>query len=173
MLTNTLPYYDTSDNPTECCPRFKPEGWNEQQLHFDAKPFVRVETRSLFHIPVNMGSVFSETFEQLLQEHAIDEHQSIILSRDLSAWKSEHLFAITSSLAITDPNQELVHLSGDFYTKVFEGPYKNAPQWYEQLKDQVKSLGKQPKEIYFFYTTCPKCAQYYGKNYVVGFAHMN
>jgi hypothetical protein len=22
--------------------------------------------------------------------------------------------------------------------------------------------------VYFFYTTCPKCAEVYGKNYVVG-----
>lgn len=26
----------------------------------------------------------------------------------------------------------------------------------------------EPGDVYFFYTTCPKCAKAYGKNYVVG-----
>lgn len=28
--------------------------------------------------------------------------------------------------------------------------------------------GRSVKKAYFFYTTCPKCAKIYGKNYVVG-----
>ena len=54
MKTNTLPKYDSSDNPTNCCPRFKPDGWDEQELHFEDKLFVKAETRSLAHIPLNM-----------------------------------------------------------------------------------------------------------------------
>ena len=27
--------------------------------------------------------------------------------------------------------------------------------------------GRQPGRIYHFYTTCPRCAKYYGKNYTV------
>lgn len=47
MKTNRFPHYDSSDNPTGCCPRFKPEGWNLQELHFEDKPFVRVTTHEL------------------------------------------------------------------------------------------------------------------------------
>jgi len=53
-------------------------------------------------------------------------------------------------------------------TRVFEGPYKNARDWYSEMKDYIKQRGKKPEDVYFFYTTCPKCAKYYGKNYVVG-----
>lgn len=28
------------------------------------------------------------------------------------------------------------------------------------------------KKVYFFYTICPKCAKYYGKNYVIGVAEV-
>jgi hypothetical protein len=28
--------------------------------------------------------------------------------------------------------------------------------------------GFEPGKVYFFYTTCPKCAEAYGKSYVVG-----
>jgi hypothetical protein len=31
----------------------------------------------------------------------------------------------------------------------------------------VRSKGKEIKKMYFWYTTCPKCAKVYGKNYTV------
>jgi len=31
----------------------------------------------------------------------------------------------------------------------------------------VKSKGNEARKIYFFYTTCPRCAKFYGKNYTV------
>jgi len=47
------------------------------------------------------------------------------------------------------------------------GAYKNAPKWEKEMEIFVKSKGKHVKKTYFFYTTCPKCAKYYGKNYMV------
>ena len=35
------------------------------------------------------------------------------------------------------------------------------------MKSFVKGKGKPPQKLYFNYTTCPKCAKKYGKNYVV------
>ncbi|MDD5616550.1 MAG: hypothetical protein PHH85_10155 [Candidatus Methanoperedens sp.] len=32
------------------------------------------------------------------------------------------------------------------------------------MEKYVRSKGKYPKKMYFFYTTCPKCAEYYGAN---------
>ena len=58
MKINALPKYDMSDNPTGCCPRFKPEGWDEQELSFTKKRFLKAKTRSLFYIPINIGSVY-------------------------------------------------------------------------------------------------------------------
>jgi len=58
-------------------------------------------------------------------------------------------------------------MSGTFMSKVFEGPYKDAGKWAKEMDKYVRLKGKNPKKIYFFYTTCPKCAGYYGKNYTV------
>ena len=168
METNALPKYDMSDNPTHCCPRFNPEGWDEQELHFKDKLFVKVTTRSLFHIPVNIGSVFPATFKALEDAHAQNMEQFIVLSHDPSAWRSEHYFAVTKDV----PGKEMVKLSGDFMTKVFEGPYRNAPRWEKDMESFVKSKGKQVVNTYFFYTTCPKCAKFYGKNYMVAVAQI-
>ena len=48
MDINALPKYDMSDNPTNCCPRFNTDGWDEQELHFKDKLFVKTKTRSIF-----------------------------------------------------------------------------------------------------------------------------
>ncbi len=168
MDINALPTYDMSDNPTNCCPRFKPEGWDEQELHFKDKLFVKAKTRSIFHIPVNMGSVFPKTFAAIDKVHARDDKDFIVLSYDPSPWTGEHFFSVSKNV----PDQEMVHMSGDYITKVFEGPYKNAPKWEKEMKEFVENKGKQVKKTYFFYTTCPKCAKFYGKNYMVAVAEV-
>jgi hypothetical protein len=63
-------------------------------------------------------------------------------------------------------------MSGKFYTKVYEGPFKDAGNWYEDLIKTIQERGDGAKQIFFYYTTCPKCAKEYGKNYVVGFAEI-
>lgn len=168
MDINQTPFYDMSDNPTGCCPRFKPEGWDKIELHFENKLFLRAETKNFFHVPINMGSVFSKTFEAIERAGAIDKEQFVVLTNDLSPWKSEHYFAVQKEV----PDLEMVQLSGEYLTKVFEGPYKDAPTWYEQMENYILQRGESAKKIYFFYTTCPNCAKFYGKNYVVGFAEV-
>ena len=169
MQTNELPRYDLSDNPTGCCPRFHDEGWDGQELHFNNKLFVKAKTRSVFHMPLNMGKTFSNTMEAIEAANALDENSLLVLSYDNSPWTAEHYFAVSKPV----PGQEMVELSGDYLTKVFEGPYRNAPHWVEEMESYVKSQGKQLDKNYFFYTTCPKCAKEYGNNHVVAVAQVH
>lgn len=166
MRTNALPKYDPTDNPTGCCPRFAAEGWDDQELRFEDKPFVRAKTRSIAHIPINMGAVFRRTFEAIEKANAEDDGQFIVMSRDESPWSAEHLFAVSKEVA----GQQTVRLSGDYVTKVFEGPYRQAPTWEREVVQLVRDRGKEVERVWFFYTTCPKCARAYGKNYVVAVA---
>ena len=168
METNALPKYDMSDNPTNCCPRFKTEGWDEQELHFKDKLFVKVKTRSIFHIPINMGSVYPATFSAIEKADAKSEDEFVVLSHDPSAWTGEHYFSVLKDV----PGQEMVRLTGDYLTKVYEGPYKNAPKWEKEMEAFVESKGKKVKKTYFFYTTCPKCLKFYGKNYIVAISEI-
>lgn len=168
MRINELPRTDDSVNETGCCPRFNPEGWDGAELHFRDKRFLRAETRSAMHIPLNMGHVFTRVNARLEEENARDPDDLIVLSRDLSAFKAEHLFATSKDV----PGEEMVRLSGDFITKVFEGPYRDAPDWHDALEAIVRDRGSLPGRIYFYYTTCPKCARHYGRNYVVGVAEV-
>lgn len=168
MDTNALPKYDRSDDPRNCCPRFNTDGWDDQELHFRDKLFVKAKVRSLFHIPINMGSVFARTFDEIEKADALDYDDLIILSYDPSSWSSEHYFAVSKDV----PGQEMTQLTGDYITKIFEGPYKNAPKWEQEMKTLIESKGKRLIKTYFFYTTCPKCARYYGKNYVVAVSEL-
>lgn len=168
MHVNALPAMDLTDCPTGCCPRFDPEPWKNQSLTFDDKLFVRATTRSLFHIPVNMGRVFQKTFAAIEAAGAQPEKDFIVLSRDLSPWRAEHLFAITREV----PGLATERLSGNYETQVFEGPYKNVGKWQAQLISRLLDDGKDVATTYWFYTTCPKCAKAYGRNYVVGVAKL-
>ena len=168
MKTNAVPHFDDSVNTTGCCPKFDPEGWDGQDLHFRGKKFVRARTRSAMHVPLNMGTVFVRVNKNMADAGAWDNDNMIVLSRDVSPWASEHLFAASSDV----PGEEMTTLSGDFTTKVFEGPYRDARHWYDEMRDIARDKSGEAKEVYFFYTTCPKCAKAYGQNYVVGVAEL-
>ena len=168
MHTNAFPKYDVSENTTGCCPCFKPEGWDNQKLHFDNKKFVRATTRSALHIPLNMGSVFTRVQGHIEDAGAADPATEIVLSHDTSAWEGEHLFAVTKDI----PDEEMTTLSGDFITRVFEGPYRKAADFDHDMQVAARAAGKTAKDVYFFYTTCPKCAKTYGENYMVGVARV-
>ena len=88
----------------------------------------------------------------------------LILSHDLGPWDAEHFFAVTGEVA----DEEMTTLSGDFLTRVFEGSYSGAKDWAHELETAARARGKEPGRVFMYYTTCPKCAQAYGENYVVG-----
>lgn len=168
MDTNVLPVLDRSDNSTGCCARFNPQGWDDQRLRFRDRRFLRATTRSVMYVPVDMGKVFARVSERIEAAGAADPKQYLVLSRSLSPFADEHLFAVTRDV----PDEEMVTLSGEFLTRVYEGPYREARHWDQDLQDRVRQAGGSPGRVYFFYTTCPNCAKAYGKNYVVGVAEI-
>jgi hypothetical protein len=168
MGTNVLPSMNMSAETTGCSPKFNPEGWDGRHLHFKDKRFVRATTRSVLHVPINMGSVFSRVQEHIEDAAAQDADSYLTLSRDLSSSESEHYFAVTGDVA----DEEMTTLSGDFITRVFEGSYRHAKDWLHEMKTAAEAAGYTAKQFFMFYTTCPTCAKAYGKNYVVGFAEI-
>lgn len=168
MDTNRLPPRHEDDNPTGCCPRFHPKDWMDVTLHFRDKPFVRAETRSIMHVPLNMGAVFSRVTERIAAADAYDPLDYITLSHELSPWRAEHLFATSKPVA----GEEMVRLSGDFLTRVFEGPFSQMGDWTAKMAAAAAAIGKPGAEIWFYYPTCPKCAKTYGVNPVVGLARI-
>jgi hypothetical protein len=63
-------------------------------------------------------------------------------------------------------------LSGKFLSKVYEGPFKNTGKWCKDFEKYAESKNSKIKKWYMWYTTCPKCAKKYGKNYVAVIAQV-
>ncbi len=147
---------------TGCCPRFNPEPWDEKEITWQDKLFIKDHVRSFLHIPLNFGKVVVKNMEMIEATDAFAP-QPLMLSEEKSLWGSDVYIAVSKEV----PRTEMTKISGTFLTKVFEGPYKNAGKWAKEMKAYVKSKGKEIKKMYFFYTTCPKCAEVYGKNYTV------
>jgi hypothetical protein len=164
MEPNRLPVTDfTKLEPGCCCPAFDPTPWDNLDLHFRDRRFVRATTHSVMHIPLDMGPVFGRTWEAIKAAGAADP-EFIILSNDSSAWRGEHFFTVTKDV----PGLENVTLTGDFVTRVFEGPYRDAYVWVGEMRSDIEDMGRKMGRLFFYYTTCPKCAEKRGKNYVVG-----
>lgn len=169
MATETLPRFNMDRSETGCCPRFDPTGWDGEEFEFRDRPFVRSTTINFMHIPLNMGSMMKKTWKKIEDAGAATSEEYLVLSTDPSPWRGEHYFAVTKDV----PNAEMVTLSGHFLTKVFEGPYREAGMWAHQMQEFVSSAGRRMRRLFFFYTTCPRCAKHYGKNYVVAFAEVD
>lgn len=150
------------DSETGCCPRFNPEPWDEKEVTWQDKLFLKDRVKSFLHIPLNFGSVMVKNMEKIVNAEALSP-EPILLSDENSLWGADIYIAVSKEV----PDADMEKISGTFLTKVFEGPFKNAGKWAQQMKDYVKAKSRDLKKIYFFYTTCPKCARHYGKNYVV------
>lgn len=153
---------------TGCCEPFNPRPWQEKEIVWKDKIFVKDHVTSILHIPLNMGKIVTRNMELIEKAEAKASHQ-LMLTDEKSLWGADIYIDVSKNV----PGAQIATLSGTFLTKVFEGPYQNADKWALEMNEYVKSKDKGSKKIYFFYTTCPKCAKEYGKNYVVLFAQIN
>ncbi len=150
------------DSETGCCPRFDPGPWDEKEVTFQDKLFVKDRVRSFFHIPLNFGKVMVKNMEMIQKADALVP-LPLMLSDENSLWGADVYIAVAREI----PGAKTAKISGTFLTKVFEGHYKNAGKWAKEMKVYVQAKKRNMEKMYFFYTTCPKCAEYYGKNYTV------
>lgn len=167
MSTN-LPAMDLSDSPTGCCPRFNPTPWEQGKFHFRGLKFISAPTRSLFYIPLNMSTVMTRLQKAVDKAGARPLDRYLILSRDESPWKARHYYLVDKDVE-GFPSETL---EGDWRSEVYEGPYSQMGLWFKDLDQKIKAQGLEAKDFLAFYTTCPKCAKAYGKNYVVLFARV-
>ncbi len=148
---------------TGCCSRFIAEPWDGKELQWDGKLFLKDRVRCFFFIPLNFGKVITRAMEKIGNAGAFTPEPPLVLSDHTSRWNMDLYIEVPKEV----PNAEHARLSGTFLTKVFEGSFKETGRWCQQMADWVRSKGKEMKRELLYYTTCPKCAKHYGKNYVV------
>lgn len=153
--------------PTGCCDPFNPEPWEDKEITWMNKLFVNDHVTSFLHIPLNMGKKIVKNLGLIERAHAKSPYQ-LMLCDENSLWGCD----IYIDVARDVPGAEMTTISGTFLTKVFEGHYQNVGKWMREMQEYVERKGRQMKKIYCSYTTCPKCAKAYGKNYIVLFAEV-
>jgi hypothetical protein len=81
----------------------------------------------------------------------------------MSKWNMNVYLAVDKEI----PGAENMTLSGTFLSKVYEGPFQDTGKWCKDFEQFASNKAMKISKWYMWYTTCPKCAKKYGKNYVV------
>jgi hypothetical protein len=123
---------------------------------------VKDRVRSFLHIPLNFGAVMVRNMRKI-EAAGAKSSDTIVLCGENSLWGADVYISVGKEI----PDAENVTISGTFVSKVFEGSYQKVGNWIQETRQFVASQGRQIKELFCYYTTCPKCAKKYGKNYVV------
>lgn len=145
-----------------CCPKFDPTGWDEKEFEWSNKKFIKGKVCTCFYMPVNFGGVMTKLMNAADAAGATSpEYMS--LSDHTSMWNMDLLVAIDRDV----PGVENIDLSGRFVSKVYEGDFKETDKWMRDFVKFASSKNFKLEKTYMWYTTCPKCAKKYGKNYVV------
>lgn len=161
---------NTTDDK-ECCPKFDPEPWDGKTNVWVDKPFIRDYLPQFFHMPLPsmMGKVIGRMWKKAQDADAASELKDfLLLAYDPSPWKSELYMNVTKEV----PGAENVKLNGTFESKVYDGPYNQIPKYLKDFRNYLATRDRKEKKIYFYFTTCPKCAKKFGHNYIVAFAEV-
>ena len=146
----------------ECCPKFDPEPWEKKIFEWENKKFIIEKVRTLFYAPLNFGDVMTKA-DAKIRNAGASVNNNLVLSDHTSKWNMDIYLAVDKDI----PNTKTVALSGKYLSNVYEGDFKETGKWCKDFEEYAKSIGFSIEKWYMWYTTCPKCAKLYGKNYVV------
>ncbi len=145
-----------------CCPQFDPKPWDGKLFEWNNKKFIKDKVSTFLNIPLNFGSVMKRLDENVRNADATMP-DFVCLSDHTSKWNMNLYLAVDKDI----PNANNVTLSGKYLSKVYEGPFKDTGKWCKDFQQYAQSKNVTVVKWYMWYTTCPKCAKKYGKNYVV------
>jgi hypothetical protein len=144
-----------------CCPKFDPKPWDDKFFEWNNKRFVKGRVRTAFYMPLNFGSVIKR-LNKKIESRNVKVEDYMCLSDHTSKWNMNIYLAVDKEVA----GENNVELSGKFVSKVYEGPFQDTGKWCQDFERYLESKKFSMKKMYMWYTTCPKCAKKYGKNYV-------
>lgn len=151
----------------ECCPKFNPEPWDNKEFVWENKKFIQDKVCTIFYMPLNFGSVITR-MNKKIDSVSAQVPDWLALSEHSSKWKMNLMVAVDKEI----PNAQNVTLTGKFVSKVYEGNYKEMGNWYKDFESYCKINNYSVQKTFMWYTTCPKCAKKYGKNYTVFIAQL-
>jgi len=159
---------NNQNNNQECCPKFDPAPWDGKTFDWSNKKFIKDKVGTLFYVPLNFGAAMTRSIKKI-ETAGTKMLGGMTLSEHTSPWNMNLYLAVDREIA----GAENVTLNGKFLSKVYEGNFKDTGVWMKDFENYAKDKGVVAKKTYLWYTTCPKCAEKYGKNYVVLIAQID
>jgi hypothetical protein len=145
-----------------CCPQFDPAPWDDKTHKWKDKKFIKGKVFTLYFMPVNFGAVMRRLMGQV-EAAGANTPDGLVLSDHTSRWNMNVYAAVDREI----PGAENTTLSGKFFSRVYEGSFKDSKLWCKDFEAVAAEKKLTIEKWYMWYTTCPKCAKKYGKNYVV------
>jgi hypothetical protein len=152
----------TETKDFECCPPFDPPPWEDKIHTWDNKLFIKDKVCTFFFMPLNFGAAMKR-LNARVEKAGAKIPEWLCLSDHTSKWNMDLFLAVDKEI----PGTENVELSGKFYSCVYEGNFNETGKWCADFEEKIKERGVKTDKMYMWYTTCPKCAKKYEKNYTV------
>lgn len=146
----------------ECYPPFYPLPWGDKMLAWDNKLFIKEKVFTCFYMSLNFGGAMKR-LNARVEKAGATIPDWLCLSDHTSKWNMNLYLAVDREIHGT----ENVKLSGTFYSRVYEGDFNQTGKWCADLEVKANEKNLKIEHLYMWYTTCPKCAKKYGKNYTV------
>ncbi len=156
------------ENNTECCPEFDPAPWEDKVFEWKDRKFIKQSVPSVFYMPIGFGRVMRKLIARVGEAGAVIPDY-LCLSDHTSRWNMDVYLAVDKEI----PGAENVSMSGEFYSRTYEGPFRDTGKWAAEYEKASKAKGLSTGKMYMWYTTCPKCARKYGKNPVAIISQVN
>ena len=105
---------------TGCCPPFDPAPWDEKEIIWNNKLFIKDHILSFYHIPLTLNGKVMKNLKLIAKAQA-DIPDYLMLVDEKSKWGADIYIEVSKDV----PRTKMISMSGTFHTKVLEGPYRN------------------------------------------------
>ena len=150
-----------SEKDAICCPKFDPALYDEKILVWENKLFVKGRVCTIFYMPLNYGGAIRRLTGHIAKGKGVILDY-MMLSDHTSKWNMNIYIAVDKEVKGVENEK----FSGKYFCKVFEGSFKKTGKWCKEFEQVATAKGYKFQKLLMWYTTCPKCAKKYGKNYV-------
>ena len=142
IISNYL--FNTMDENTECCVKFDPKRWDEKEHNWENKKFIKDSMPTFFHIPFPpmIAKKLTKMWGMVVDNKAnsADNRDSLFLFYDPHPFKSEMYLSVNKEVpgAINDT------ISGNFISKVYDGPYNAVPKFMKKTVSPIIAFITKP-----------------------------
>jgi hypothetical protein len=166
LMTSIISKEHALQDSDVCCPKFKPELWDNITHWWNNKLFLKDAVPELFHIPLPGTYKHAITRMWNQADHcgaAPNKEDFLLLAHDPSSFKGELYMSITRDI----PGANVVKLTGAFFSRVFHGGYGDVPRFLKEMTHSLAANKMRSAKDYVFFPYCPECSKKYGESYVV------